>query len=233
MFTDHGKLYLPEWHEVLLLLAGALHQQGKAKVDGFISSMLDGLGSLMELVGQSQCAGLIGAILRDLAPLDYQVADGRYRGLLDAVMAIFDRDRSQSVPVKERIAAADALGRAGDPRIVMLRDNYWASIPPGRFLMGAQSQDERKPNYDPEASNRESPVHEVFLNGFRIARFLLTVGQYKQFLDDDGYTDSRWWLSGGFGHFSEPQKWEEQIQYPSRPVVGVSWWEATAFCAWA
>jgi hypothetical protein len=123
---------------VVLLLSGALHQQGEAKMDGFIGKMLEGLGTSPALADQARCAGLIGAILRDLEPMKCQVSDPRYHGLLDAVMAIFDRNRSQSVPVEERIAAADALGRAGDPRLDMRRGDYWASIPAGKFLMGAQ-----------------------------------------------------------------------------------------------
>ena len=30
-----------------------------------------------------------------------------------------------------------------------------------------------------------------------------------------------------------PEDWAEQVQFPSRPVVGVSWFEAMAYCAWA
>ncbi len=32
-------------------------------------------------------------------------------------MGIFDRERSQSVPIETRIEAADALGQAGDTRL--------------------------------------------------------------------------------------------------------------------
>ena len=66
-----------------------------------------------------------------------------------------------------------------------------------------------------------------------MARYPVTVGQYRQFVEDDGYKDMRWWEAGGFGEFSEPDDWEDQQQYPSRPVVNVSWWEAAAYCAWA
>jgi len=80
----------------------------------------------------------------------------------------------------------------------------------------------------------ESPVHEVVLSGYRISRYPITVGQYRRFLEDDeGYQDRRWWKAGGFGKYTEPENWQEQIEYPSRPVVGVSWWEAAAFCAWS
>ncbi|TVP97198.1 MAG: NACHT domain-containing protein, partial [Planctomycetaceae bacterium] len=233
LFFDPDRVYLSDWREVVLLLVGALHEQGKAKVDGLIATMFSGLGESPALADQARCAGLIGAILRDLQPLNYQVCDPRYHRLLDDVMGIFDRDRSESVPVEERIAAADALGRAGDPRIDLHRDDYWANIPAGTFLMGAQKQDEQQPNYDLEAYEDESPVQEVFLDGFRIARYPITVDQYKQFMEDDGYKERRWWQAGGFADFSAPAEWEQQIEYPSRPVVGVSWWEAMAYCVWA
>jgi formylglycine-generating enzyme required for sulfatase activity len=76
-------------------------------------------------------------------------------------------------------------------------------------------------------------VHQVYLDAFRLAKYPLTVGQYRQFVDDDGYQDRRWWDAGGFGDFSAPDDWESQLPYPSRPVVGVSWYEAAAYCAWA
>ena len=155
VFADRNKVYLPDWREVVLLLSGALHQQGKAKVDGILAGLLDGLGAAPSLADQARCAGLIGSILRDLAPLKYEFPDARYQGLLDAVTAIFDRERSQSVPMETRIAAADALGQAGDPRIdCPAATDYWVTIPAGKFLMGAQSKDPHGANYDPEALRR-------------------------------------------------------------------------------
>ncbi len=55
------KVYLPEWREVVLLLAGILHQQGRARVDGFFRSVLDDLGKKAKLQDQARCAGLLGA----------------------------------------------------------------------------------------------------------------------------------------------------------------------------
>jgi hypothetical protein len=40
---------------------------------------------------------------------------------------------------------AEALGQAGDPR---LDENNWVNFENGTFLMGAQSKDPSKPNYD-------------------------------------------------------------------------------------
>jgi len=30
-----------------------------------------------------------------------------------------------------------------------------------------------------------------------------------------------------------PEDWDDQVEYPNRPVVGVSWFEAAAYSAWA
>jgi len=90
---------------------------------------------------KARCVGLLDSVLRDLGPLKYQVSDPRYQRLLTASMAIFDRQGSAGVPLETRIAAADALGQAGDPRIDFRRDDYWVTVPAGRFLMGAQSKD--------------------------------------------------------------------------------------------
>lgn len=233
LFSDPNKVYLADWREVVLLLAGTLHQQGRAKVDGLVSTILDGQSASPGLADQARCAGLLGSVLCDLKPADYQVSDSRYAGLLHSVMAIFDRERSQSVPIETRIAAADALGQAGDVRIDFNQEDYWITISAGKFLMGAQPGNPQGPNYDQNARDDEAPVHEVHLHAYRIARYPVTVGQYRQFLAEDAYQDRRWWKAGGFGEFKEPEKWEEQLPYPSRPVVGVSWWEAAAYCVWA
>jgi iron(II)-dependent oxidoreductase len=59
--------------------------------------------------------------------------------------------------------------------------------------MGAQNKDPSKPNYDPEAFEDESPVHEVDLDAYRIARYPVTVGEYQQFLEHGGYAEPKWW----------------------------------------
>jgi len=215
LFADPERIYLPEWREVILLLAGILREQGTDKVDGFVNAVLDALTPDATLAYKARCAGLLGGVLRDLEPVKYQVTDGRYQPLLDAVMAIFDHEKSRSVPIETRIEAADALGQAGDPRLDFRRSDYWATIPAGKFLTGLP------------------PIYEVHVDEFRIARYPVTVGQYRQFIEDEGYKDRRWWSAGGFGDVSEPERWETQSQFGSRPVVGIRWWEAAAFCAWA
>ena len=229
-----GRLYRAEWREVVLLLAGVLHGQGVEKVNGFFSAVLDPVEKDPSLPNQARCAGLLGAVLRDLAPLDYQPSDSRYQSVLDQVMAIFDRERSKEIPIKVAIEAAEALGQTGDPRLepAQLEEN-WVEIPAGEFWMGAQDQDESARNHDPEAYEDESPVHRVYLDGFEIGRYPVTVAEFEGFLRADGYPKKEYWDAEGFGQWDEPEDWEEQQQHPNRPVVGVSWYEASAYARWA
>jgi formylglycine-generating enzyme required for sulfatase activity len=235
LFEQPERLFQPEWREMLALLAGTLYKQGKAKVDGFIGSLLEWSYSTEKpptLANQARCAGLIGTLLRDLPSVEYQVRDSRYPKLLDSVMAIFDADRASEVDVRERIAAADALGQAGDPRLDRRLPDYWVPIPGGTFWMGSQNEDSLAPNYDEDALEDESPVHRVTLGMFHIARYPVTVGEFEQFIEDEGYLDPRWWSVEGFGEYSLPNDWDRQIVFPSRPVVGVSWYEASAYAVW-
>lgn len=233
LFANLERTYLPEWREVVLLLAGVLHQQGRAKVNWLIGNMFDELAQSPNPAAEARCSCLVANILRDLEPLKYKLSDAHRRRFVDAVMAIFDHEHFRDVLVEERILAADVLGQVGDPRIDFARDDYWVTIPAGRFPMRPRSRDLQKPNHKDEGDTVESPVHGEYLDSFDIARYAVTVGQYKLFIEAEGYGSKRWWPGGGFGQFSEPHGWERQVEFPSRPVVDVSWWEAAAFCRWS
>jgi formylglycine-generating enzyme required for sulfatase activity len=224
------RLHAPEWREVVLLLGGVLLKQGAAKIAGLVKAILDDVGP--PLADQARCIGLLGAMLRDLAPVGYTISDPRYPVLRSTVLAIFDPERSSSVSVALRIDAADALAQAGDPRLDPANPDRWVTIPGGAFWMGAQSARVRERNYDSEASEHGASVHEVVLTEFRIARSPVTVADYRRFAEQRGYADERWWKAGGFGRWQAPDGWSRQLSFPGRPVVGVSWFEAMAYCAW-
>ena len=227
------RLYEPEWREAVLLLAGILHGQGVDRVDSLFTAALDRLGDDSSLRERARCAGLLGAVLRDLKPLQYQPADSRYEAVLDQALAIFDRERSQGTPIREAIEAAEALGQAGDPRLEpAAQERNWVEIPAGEFWMGSQKEDDSARHYDPEAYEDESPVHQVYLDAYRIGRYAVTVTEYARFVQEKGYEKEEHWQAKGFGQFSEPENWEEQQQHPNRPVVGVSWYEASAYANW-
>ncbi|HLK63514.1 MAG TPA: hypothetical protein VKU19_08740 [Bryobacteraceae bacterium] len=119
------KIYNPEWGEVAVLLAGVLVRQGHAKVDALLSAILDEVGPTPSLANEARCAGLLGAIVRDLTALDYRPADRRYRKVMDAVLGIFDSPQATEIGLQMRVEAARALGQAGDPR---LNEYSWVTI---------------------------------------------------------------------------------------------------------
>src|SRR5271166_4562492 len=227
--VESGKLYRPEWREMMRLLGGVLRQQGEDKIEGFFQAVLDNLPRHPALAAQARCAALLGAMMRDLSRMGYQPKTPDYERTVKTAMRIFDAKAANQIDIKTRIEAADALGQVGDPR---LEEDNWVTIPAGTFRMGAQKQNKKGQNYDPGADDDESPVHDVTLPPFRIGKFPVTVQEFDSFIKNGGYSARKYWAEG-YGNFEEPEDWQRQKQYPNRPVVSVSWFEAAAYCAWA
>ena len=61
----------------------------------------------------------------------------------------------------------------------------------------------------------------------------MTVVEYQRFFEAGGYEDEQYWKAGAYGERTEPGEWDEQRQFPNRPVVNVSWFEEMAYAAWA
>jgi formylglycine-generating enzyme required for sulfatase activity len=95
-----------------------------------------------------------------------------------------------------------------------------------------QAESPLKASYDACALPTEGPVRRVELPAFSIARFPVTIEEYRGFVEYGGYEHRPYWHAGGFGLFRWPWYWAEQLRYPNRPVTGVSWYEAMAYCCW-
>jgi formylglycine-generating enzyme required for sulfatase activity len=76
----------------------------------------------------------------------------------------------------------------------------------------------------------------VKLDAFRIARYPITVAQFRRFVEDPaGYASRRWWTPQGWAWKQEngiTQRGDAEQALLNHPVVGVAWYEAAAFCAW-
>ena len=148
-------------------------------------------------------------------------------------------DESEAPPA--RAAIGRALGRLQlDNRLgVGLDDDglpdihkTWCDVPAGRFIMGSDK------NKDKQARDRETPQHEVELPAYKIAKYAVTVGQYRAFMESAGYENREYWTEAGWSwktnkNITQPEHWDnDTYNDDNQPINGVSWYEAYAFCAW-
>jgi ergothioneine biosynthesis protein EgtB len=98
--------------------------------------------------------------------------------------------------------------------------------------------------------DNELERHRVYIQDFKIAKNLVTNGEYLEFIEDGGYRDFRYWHSEGWdwvnqNNINAPLYWHEidgeRFQFtlgglrrlnPKNPVCHVSFYEAAAFAEW-
>jgi iron(II)-dependent oxidoreductase len=77
----------------------------------------------------------------------------------------------------------------------------------------------------------------VYLDAFWMQTWPVTVADYQTFIDAGGYRESAWWDADGWqwcaaAEICSPREWQQMASRRNRPVTGVSWWEARAYCRW-
>lgn len=85
-------------------------------------------------------------------------------------------------------------------------DKDMVLIPRGEFTMGSHE-------------HSDEPTHQVVVDSYRIDRFEASNQRYKEFMRATGHPAPAYW--------DDPR-----LNKPTQPVVGVSWYDAKAFCEW-
>lgn len=168
--------------------------------------------------------------------------------LLQSTDALFDEPQ-------QRAEAGRYLAQLGDPRPGVgcdengLPDILWARIPgtdEAAELLGLADFDGYRMGSgsglpDPEAVDGEKWPEDaapIQLPSFRLAAHPVTVAQYRPFVEGDGYRNCDYWTQAGWdwreeAGCTEPLGWSDDYWNPdNHPVIGVSWFEAQAYCNW-
>ena len=225
-------LHDDRWAELVLLLAGCERRVGVREARRMINRIL---ATGTDLVSKAKAAGLIGRILRDIKPYGLDASQGtNYQELLLELLPIFTPG-GEVVDERTRIEVGEALGQAGDPRLVDRTANR-VFIPGGTFRMGAQAREASQPSFDPMAFPGEAPVHRATVSDLYIGRYPVTVAEFAEFVDAEaGYRSADCWTADGWrwrAHREHPGDWDGQRKHPNRPVTRVSWYESDAYASW-
>jgi ergothioneine biosynthesis protein EgtB len=151
--------------------------------------------------------------------------------LLMDIAHVLSRNPMRPVAYSER-------GRGGSADV----EQRWLEVDGGVREVGADGTS--------FAFDNEMPRHRVLLQPFRIARRLVTNGEWLAFMADGGYERPELWLSDGWArvrqegwraplYWIDDDGWHEHTLNGTRPlredepVVHVSHFEADAFATWA
>lgn len=138
-------------------------------------------------------------------------------------------DPTTRADLRTRVLIAEGFGSILDPRLEPGGVEQWVVVPAGAFTRGSNT---------PEAWVQERPQAGVAVSEFWIRRWPVTVAEFRRFAEEErGYQNDEWWSEEGRRwrddeHIGAPQAWDQIRAAGNRPVTGVSWWEADAFCRW-
>jgi formylglycine-generating enzyme required for sulfatase activity/energy-coupling factor transporter ATP-binding protein EcfA2 len=204
------------WRETILLEAGYLSTQSKERTTRLIRAIADARTEpepYHNLVLAAECVRDAGAnrILGDLETelrgrLKQELEAPVSRGRFGALKTLFTRGMSSELATRQRIAAAEALGKIGGSQFWTrpYGEPEWVQIPAGEFTMGEAGE-----------------AHRVHMEGYGIARVPITNAQYQLFVLATGYDPP-----GDWNGTRAPRGRE------GHPVVNVGLHDALSFCRW-
>jgi formylglycine-generating enzyme required for sulfatase activity len=132
--------------------------------------------------------------------------------------------------------------RMTDPKSISM-----VYVPTGNFLMGSTErqvedayQQAKKENNDADKEwfTPEMPQHEqVIQTAFWLDLAPVTNAGYARFMQEGGYSTREFWSKGGWKWLKDnqkpvPQDYPDVSSAPDQPRVGVTWFEAYAYCQW-
>ena len=157
--------------------------------------------------------GKLGAVAVEAIPLIKKIAEEHKE-------SYWQKATTGALLILEKVSVATGTVRDG-----------FVWVPAGKFLMGTPV--DFKEAHDPD----ECPQRTVELTrGFWIARDEVTNAEYALFLADLKLTGTHAKCNPNEPKDKDhtPAFWEDKnLNVPNQPVVGVDWWDASSYAAWA
>jgi len=213
--------------------------QTESPVEGEVTEKLDIIDQLMSEEKKTRYEGFVRA--KELTKKD---RGEERRHLIDEIISKM-RQGHRSPVIKDSLW--NVLGLFGDTRPGVniskdtgLPDILWCHVPEGKFWMGSDKKDK-------QAESDELPLDELDLPAFYMSSYPVTNVQFHSFVKDHGYEKSQYWTEaieakvwrdsqfvGQFDKKARPKPYDfgEPFNLPNHPVVGITWYEALAFCRW-
>ncbi|HSH05518.1 MAG TPA: SUMF1/EgtB/PvdO family nonheme iron enzyme [Anaerolineae bacterium] len=214
------------WHEVSLLAigyVGIIQQNDKVASEilrRFMAAEPGEVGEAVVLAGEAVAdAGASG------------VTPACRREVIEALLAVMGE--ANAVAPLRRAEAGRVLARVGDPRqgVMTVEAMPMCLVPKGAFWMGSE-----------DGNVGEQPCHQLDLAyDYWLGQYPVTNTQFNQFVEAGGYQEKEYWAEaiahgrwqdGLYQGRDKPRNHGYTFSLPNHPVVGMSWYEAMAFCRW-
>jgi formylglycine-generating enzyme required for sulfatase activity len=210
----------PWWKETLLLYFGYLNIDNKKKSNRLVKEIIEKGDDCTDKKEKYYLWLLACRALSEFQDTN------RSEGVVD-----FTRDRLYSliepgIDLEVRFEAGEIIGKLGDLRI---RSDNMVKVEAGEFIRGTDWE---------KAYNDEKPPRKIYLDVFEIGKYPVTNEEYRKFVETDGYKNKDYWTEEGWKwkekkKIIEPAYWHDRRWNGANfPVVGVSWYEASAYASW-
>lgn len=230
-FLEQGPILESWWREPILLVAGYLSLTAPSAARQLLLRLSGATPALPNYPLQSPDTQIAATELAITACLEWLSTETSLRTKL--AMHLVGLLTDANLTILQRSAFGDLLGKFGDPRPGVgvkagLPDLAWSEpIQPGVFLMGEQE----------DWAGRSRFICDLIGQPYRISRYPITVAQYQTFVAAGGYDVMRYWTEAGWtwrttNQITGAEIYASAFQTLNHPQVGVSWYEAVAFCAW-
>jgi formylglycine-generating enzyme required for sulfatase activity len=223
------------WREVLSLATGTLvfNQNNREKALDGVEQVLPEQTPLPEDEAGWRRVWLAGEMMLVVGLEAAEKDDVGQELLPNLCQQMGDLLTAGALTPQQRSEVGELLAKLGEMRPdVACEVPETVEVPAGSFLMGS---DKIKDKY---VMGDETPQHEVTLPAYRIGKYPVTNAQFARFVQAGGYANEAYWTKAGWAE-RKKQGWTEprhsdnpRFNQANQPVVGVSWYEAMAYCNW-